>query len=113
MRMDPNETKLNVFDPSKIVALSVLKLHREVHKRLNLDPGKYAIVPSTMNPGCTGEFWLSVYFSVTKRSVRIYKADEPDNKGATIEEEEEITADDITDGYVRMIQSLVNYLNSL
>eukprot|EP00360_Condylostoma_magnum_P001648 CAMPEP_0168315754 /NCGR_PEP_ID=MMETSP0210-20121227/12595_1 /TAXON_ID=40633 /ORGANISM="Condylostoma magnum, Strain COL2" /LENGTH=106 /DNA_ID=CAMNT_0008291303 /DNA_START=4049 /DNA_END=4365 /DNA_ORIENTATION=+ len=105
--MDPNETRLNVFDPSKIVTLSVLKLHREVHKRLNLEPGKYAIVPSTMDAGSVGEFWLSVYFSVSKRSIKLYKADEPDNKGSTIEEEEEITQDDITDGYVKMIQSLV------
>ena len=56
IKLEPNEETASFFDAKKIVSLSVLKLHREVHKRVNLDMGRYVIVPATRYAGETGSF---------------------------------------------------------
>ena len=38
---------------------------REVFVRLDLDPGRYVIVPSTFEPGVVGNFLLRVYTDQT------------------------------------------------
>jgi|Transcript_35345 hypothetical protein len=113
MRLEDNEEKLNFFDGNRIVTLSVLKLHREVHKRLDLDAGRYVIVPSTMNPGETGKFWLNIYFSVSKRVVNIYKSGDRHNTGEPILEEEEIDTGMVNEEMVDEFKKLVEYLHNL
>lgn len=113
MKLEDNEDRLNFFDGSRIVTLSVLKLHREVHKRLELDAGRYVIVPSTMNAGETGKFWLNIYFSVSKRVVNIYKSGDRSNGGEPILEEEEIDPQTVTEEMVDEFRKLVEYLQNL
>jgi len=113
MKLSPEEEKLESFDQSRIVKLSVLKLHRELHLRHDLLPGKYVIVPSTMHPGKTGVFWLSVYFSAKKKYVNFYESEKPEDEGEEIVEEEEISKQLITEGIIQDLKELVAYLTSI
>ena len=113
MTLKPQEEGVDSFDSSKIVKLSPLKLHREVHVRQELDPGKYALIPATMNAGETGQFFLSVYFSCEKEAMDIYKKGEPDNKGAVIEEEEEVDPASITEDIVVDLKKMLAFLISV
>lgn len=72
--------------------------------------GKYAIVPATMKPGAKGKFWLSIYYSIDKQFVKHYKAEDPNNTGIPIQEEEEIDRSLITDDIVNSIKGLVSHL---
>jgi Ca2+-binding EF-hand superfamily protein len=113
MRLDGKENRVSFFDSNKIIALSTLKLHREISKRIELSPGKYAIVPSTMNPGDTNKFWLSIYYSCDKKYIKIYNADTPSEEGGIIQEEEEVTPDSITPDILKELRSLLKFLQSI
>jgi Ca2+-binding EF-hand superfamily protein len=89
MRGEQSELLLNRFDQGKIEKLSVLKAHRNIEMRIFLKAGKYFIVPSTMNAGKTGEFWLSVYFNSGKQNVSIFDCRNSADVGMIIQEEEE------------------------
>jgi Ca2+-binding EF-hand superfamily protein len=71
MKLEPNESKLSEFDEFRIVKLSKLRLHREVHLRTVLSSGRYCIVPATKKFGQFGDFSLSVYFSCNKSKVSL------------------------------------------
>ena len=88
MKLEGNETKLEEFDEFRIVKLSKLRLHREVHLRTVLSAGRYALVPATKKPGQFGEFCLSVYFSCPKSSISLTSES---GLVKVIEEEEEKT----------------------
>ena len=91
MRLHPGQVSAHSLEESQVERLSPLKLHREVHLRMNLKPGVYAIVPATQNAGSTGTFWLSVYLNCPKRKARLYESGKLSNKGTFIQEEEEET----------------------
>jgi hypothetical protein len=88
-------------------------MHREVTLRLELDPGKYSIVPATMNSGETAQFWLSVYFSCAKDEIELFKRGNPEQKGNIIAEEEEVDPASISEDIVTDIRKMVSYLISL
>lgn len=113
MTLKPNEDGVESFDSAKIVKLSQLKMHREVTLRLELDPGKYSIVPATMNSGETAQFWLSVYFSCAKDEIELFKRGNPEQKGSIIAEEEEVDPASISEDIVTDIRKMVSYLISL
>ena len=111
MRLDQNEDEVTIWENEKIQALSTLKLHREVSLRLNLDAGKYAIIPATQNDGEEGVFYLSIYHSCEKQDIEFSSRDgEPP---IVIEEEEEIDPGTVTDAHVQNVKSLVEYLSSV
>lgn len=113
MRLVKSENGLSFFDSSRIIKLSVLKLHREVSLRITLDPGRYAIVPATMNPGEIGNFFLSIYFNCDKKKVGFFKRGEPNNRGEVIQEEEEALTEDISEEVIQEMRSLIGYLKSV
>jgi hypothetical protein len=113
MRLNKGENGIASFDSSRIVKLSVLKLHREVSLRISLPPGRFAIVPSTMNAGEIGTFFLSIYFSCDKKKVSMFKRGETENKGEVIEEEEETSSEDVPQDVVDEMRNLISYLKSL
>lgn len=113
MKVSPEEEKVMNFDQSKIVKLSVLKLHRSIELRHELLPGKYAIVPSTLEAGKVGKFWLSIYLSCPKNMSRLYSQSDPNNRGEPIEEEEEVSKETITPSIISDLQQLVGYLISV
>jgi Ca2+-binding EF-hand superfamily protein len=113
MRLNKGENGIASFDSSRIVKLSVLKLHREVSLRISLPPGRFAIVPSTMNAGETGTFFLSIYFSCDKKKISMFKRGEAENKGDVIEEEEETSAEDVPQDVIEEMRNLISYLKSL
>ena len=111
MRLSPDEKSVSMFENEKIQALSTLKLHREVSLRLQLDRGRYSIVPATQNDGEEGTFYLSIYHSCEKQDIRFEDGDgEPPS---VIEEEEEIDPMMITDEHVKSVKSLVQYLKNV
>ena len=89
MKLLPNEDSLKEFDETRIVKLSKLRLHREVHLRTVLGIGNYIIVPATKKPNQLGDFWLSLYFSCKKESVSFTYGELNSNP---IAEEEEKTS---------------------
>lgn len=113
MRLNKTENGIATFDSSRIIKLSVLKLHREVSMRIKLPPGRYAIVPATMNPGELGTFFLSVYFSCDKKKISFFKRNEPENKGEVIEEEEETSAEEVPPDVIDEMRNLISYLRSI
>lgn len=56
MKIHSDEETIDMFDKSKVYHLSVLKQHKDVSCKIELLPGKYVIVPSTLNTGETGKF---------------------------------------------------------
>ena len=113
MTLKPNEDGVESFDSVKIVKLSQLKMHREVTLRLELDPGKYSIVPATMNSGETAQFWLSIYFSCAKDEIVLSKRGSPEIKGNMIAEEEEVDPASISEDIVTDLRKMVSYLIAL
>ena len=113
MKLEAGQSRVEAFDASKIVKLSVLKQHREVHLRLNLDPGRYVIVPATKTAGEVGKFWLSLYFDRPKSEVVTYHAEEQSNHGRDIAEEEEVRGKNITPGQLKIAKELLSYLVTL
>lgn len=106
LRLAATENDVKFFDQSKIVKLSVLKLHRTIEMRENLKAGKYLIVPATIKAGLTGKFSLSVYLNCPKTSADLYTAADK-VKGIVIEEEEEIGMDSVTPRLLQNIKGLV------
>ena len=111
MKLDENEKEIVMFENEKVQALSTLKLHREVSLRLNLDRGRYAIIPATQNNGEEGTFYLSIYHSCEKQDIKFGSRDGEEPK--VIEEEEEIDPSTVTDAHVNSVKSLVEYLSKV
>ena len=113
LSLKPNEDGVEFFDSAKIVKLSQLKMHREVSMKIELDAGKYCIVPATMNAGEIAQFWLCVYFSCEKDEIELYKRGNLENKGSFIAEEEEVDPASISEDIVTDLRKMVTYLISL
>ena len=114
MKCEEGEDFVESFDSSMIKAMSVVKLHREVSLSIkNLEPGKYVIVPATLNAGVTGTFFLSIYHSCPKEDITFASRDEPEDHGHVIEEEEEIDPDSISQKEIDKMKAHVKTLLSL
>jgi hypothetical protein len=91
--------------------MSVVKLHREVSLSIPTMPrGRYVIVPATLNSGVTGDFFLSVYFSCPKEDITFQDRDYESDKGAVIEEEEEIDPQAISNEDIERMKAYFMYL---
>ena len=112
MKLEPTQNKADGFDPLKIQKLSKLKTHREVTLEVSVGPGKYSIVPSTQFPHQFCAFWLSIYFSCAKSSVKLYSYENPSYFGKEILDEE-VYSQTVTERHVKEIKQLVTYLASL
>ncbi|CAG9317944.1 unnamed protein product [Blepharisma stoltei] len=113
MKLSPEEEHANLFDKTKIVYLSVLKQHREVSCKIDILPGKFAIIPATLNSGETGKFWLSIYSKCEREKVKVYSSSDPENVGVEIENEEEVPKESISPSIINDLRELVVYLNSI
>lgn len=74
-KLGPNEKCLSKFDPTKIVASTgKLNLRREIDTDdVELEAGKYAIIPCTKNPGEFCKFSVNVYFNCAKNEIKLSK----------------------------------------
>jgi len=108
MRLDKSEGRVEKFDKTKIVAVSVLKEHREISLRIPLPAGRYVIVPSTRNVGELGPFFLSIYFNIPLDSVRCRRLDLPKNKFELIAEETE--SDQVYDWKIALVKDRIKYM---
>ncbi|CAG9329641.1 unnamed protein product [Blepharisma stoltei] len=113
MKMLAAEDRIAAFDSSRIAKLSVMKLHREIQIRETLLPGKYAIIPSTMMAGKIGKFWLSIYLDCDKDKSTVYSAENREDIGDPIEEEEEISKDALTPTMLKEIRDIVAFLATI
>jgi len=78
------------FNKANIVTMSPIKQFKEISISLELDPGYYCIVPSTMDTGQEGRYYLNIYHNLPGNSCKILNLDtkkEPE----LIPEEEETT----------------------
>ena len=112
MRLENNEESVKSFDQSRIVKLSVLKLHRTIEIRENLKAGRYVVVPATMKAGETGKFSISIYLNCEKNNADLFLSSDK-SKGVIIEEEEEVTREQMTPRLFGAIKELVKDVVSL
>ena len=114
MKAEEGEDYCDNFDPSQVLVMSVVKLHREVSLSIkNLNPGKYVIVPATLEAKSTGQFFLSIYHSCAKEDITFTARDNPDDHGNVIEEEEEIDPHSISQAEIQKMKDNLNTLMSL
>ena len=62
-KLEDGESHLEIFDRKRKPMKSVIKEYRELSMELELDPGRYMVVPSCKKAGEYGRFYLSIYFS--------------------------------------------------
>jgi len=88
--LQPNESKLPVFEAGRMKNSPVIKNYRDIQLSMRLKPGKYAIIPSTKQAGSFGKFFLSVYFSCPKSEIKIEDAMKQLKAEPIVEEEEAV-----------------------
>ena len=74
-KLGPNEKCLSKYDPAKIISTTgKLNLRREIDTDdVELENGRYAIIPCTKNPGEFVKFSVNVYFNCEKKEIKFSK----------------------------------------
>jgi hypothetical protein len=111
--LEEDEEFLDFIPTDKVSGLSFVTQHREVSLSLNLNEGRYVIVPATVSAGEKGEFALSVYYSCSKTDIQMRSKEDPEDFGGVIEEEEEIELEDITDEAIERLRNYYLFLLGL
>lgn len=65
-KLKEGESHLSTFDRKRKPMKSVIKEYRELSMEVELEAGRYMIVPSCKKAGEYGRFYLSIYFSEGK-----------------------------------------------
>lgn len=106
LRLEGSEEGLTEFIPSRLVKNSPVREYRDTNiDTMKLNPGRYLIVPSIKDPGLTGTFYLSIYFSCPKLAIKIQQKG-TNYTGSIILEEEE-TCSKASPAQVHELQRLV------
>ena len=62
-KLNPGECHLSTFDRKRKPYMTSIKEYREQSIELELEAGRYMIVPSCKSPGKYSKFYLNIYFS--------------------------------------------------
>ena len=113
MKANPGENLAQCFVQANVIKLSVLKLHRNLDMRITLPPGKYFIVPATMQPDSVAAYWLSIYMSCPKNKARWGNCRNPEDNGCFIAEEEEDEDKPLTPREIESLKEIFTTLNNI
>ena len=106
LKLEGGEEGMAEFITSRLIKNSPVREYRDTNiDTMKLNPGRYLIVPSIKEPGLTGTFYLSVYFSCPKLAVKIQQKGTSYTGDIILEEEE--TSSKANPAQVQELQQLV------
>jgi len=94
MKLQKSEDKIKEYDNARVVKLSENRQYRDLAMFVDLEPGKYAIIPSPKIATVAGPFFMSIYLSCAKNEFKLSKAGSNLQYEIIAEEEEDVESFD-------------------